>query len=72
MEKQLERVAEMIRTTIPKTQKVCFDGCVLYINEHCIGVRDSCNKSMEARFKSIDAKLDKIIGIVGGNGYGGK
>lgn len=72
MEKQLERVAEMIRTTIPKTQHACFDGCVLYMDERCIGIRDACNKSMETKFKSIDDKLDKIIGIIGGNGYGGK
>ena len=72
MEKQLERVAEMIKISLPKTQHACFDGCVLYMNERCIGIRDACNKGLELRFKSIDEKLDRIISIVGGNGYGGR
>jgi len=71
MTEKMQRIAEMIRKTFTTEQeKNCFDGCMLYVNEHCIGMRDSCIKELDIKFESIDKKLDKIINIVGVNGNG--
>lgn len=68
MNSQLQRVVDMIKKTMPADQSPCFDGCVLYINEHCMGIRSSCMEDMNIKFKAISDKLDKIINIIGTNG----
>lgn len=61
MNKQLEKVAEMIKKTFrTKRQEDCFDGCTLYIEEHCTAVRLECVKNLEDKFDKIDKKLEII------------
>lgn len=58
---QLQKVAEMIKKTFhTKQQEDCFNGCTLYIEEHCATIRSVCMKGMERRFKEVCDKLDVI------------
>jgi len=76
MNGQLQKVAEMIKKTFhTKNQKDCFDGGVLYIEEHCATVRVDCMKGLEEKFEKINKNLNtikqKVIDIervVGRNG----
>lgn len=71
MGEKMKQVADLIRKTFKSDgEKNCFDGCILYINEHCVGMRDICVKEMDLKFQTIDKKLDMIIQIVGVNGNG--
>lgn len=61
MDSNLQKVAEMIKKTFHKKEQVdCFDGCVLYVNEHCIGVRAACVKEIGDKFINIKSLLDDI------------
>ena len=74
MNGNLEKVAIMIKKTFrTKAQIDCFDGCILYVEKHCEGVRASCVTDMNNKFKEIqdtlkdiNGKLDQAIG--NGNG----
>lgn len=78
-ESRMEKVREMIKKTLPKTHLPCFDGCVLFIEEHCQGVRAACIQGMESKFhdvkkeiESMNGKLDNInikIDQIIGNGH---
>jgi len=76
MNGQLQKVAAMIKKTFhTNNQKDCFDGTVLYIEEHCETVRTECMKGLEEKFDKIDKKLDiikqktiDIEKVVGANG----
>lgn len=73
MNDSLQKVADMIKKTFHnKAQVDCFDGCVLYIDEHCRGIRSECKQGMELKFSLIQESLkginDKIDRIVGTNG----
>ena len=73
MEKHLEKVVQMIRKTFTTEQeRNCFDGCLLYIDEHCKAKSSIYDEKYEERFKEIKEKLDTIISIVGTNGHGSK
>lgn len=62
MNGQLQKVAEMIKKTFhTKAQNDCFDGCTLFIEEHCTAVRSECTKSLEEKFGKIDDKLETIM-----------
>lgn len=59
---QLQKVAEMIKKTFhTKNQEDCFNGCTLYIEEHCTAIRLECTKNLENKFNKIDGKLETII-----------
>ncbi|MHA1302209.1 MAG: hypothetical protein ACTSPI_00715 [Candidatus Heimdallarchaeaceae archaeon] len=61
MNSQLQKVAEMIKKTFhTKEQEDCFDGCILYVEEHCADARLICMKQLEEKFDKIDKKLDNI------------
>lgn len=61
MNEQLEKVAKMIKKTFhTKNQEDCFNGCTLYVEEHCTTVRAECTKGLEDKFEKIDKKLETI------------
>jgi len=74
MNSKLQKVAVMIKKTFhTKDQIDCFDGCIMYVEEQCTGLRNECVKGMESKFTeiqksliTINGKLDKAIG--NGNG----
>lgn len=74
MDAKLQKVADMIKKTLhTKSQVDCFDGCVLYIDEHCTGIRNSCMAEMNNKFTEIKDSLVKIEGKLDraiGNGNG--
>jgi len=73
MNSSLKKVADMIKKTMPKSQAGCFDGCILYIEEHCSGVRADCITDMNNKFKEIQGTLKDINGKLDqaiGNGNG--
>ena len=73
MPERLSKVEDMIKKNLPKNSIKCFEGCVLYISEHCSGARDVCLRSIDSKFGEIQKSLenlDRKIDLIIGNGYG--
>lgn len=61
MNGQLQKVAEMIKKTFhTKQQNDCFDGSVLYTEEHCTITRALYTKGIETKFVEIQSQLKAI------------
>jgi len=62
MTEKMKHVKDMIRKTFRTDEELnCFDGCTLYIEEHCAGIRNACVLEMNQKFEEIKDVLD-IIG----------